>query len=73
MSRITVDVPDNVLGQEKAKELQALRGKVTRLERKVKGLEQEVARRQRAYEAARNLREFVKDNFDLYDDPYDDL
>jgi predicted RNase H-like nuclease (RuvC/YqgF family) len=66
MARLSVDVPDSVLGEEKAKELKSLKTKVVRLETKTRDLERQLKERDRERIAYNNLRSFLQDNFDLY-------
>lgn len=78
-ARVTIEVPDSVLVAEKEKELKKLRTENVKLLNKVRDLEikinsyeretQEIEKYRRVYD---NLREHVKDNFDLYSERYYD-
>lgn len=68
MSRISVNVPDSVLGEEKAKEIASLRAKNKRLETKVKTLEAKLASGKHIVEQCKELRSLVADKMNLYED-----
>jgi hypothetical protein len=67
MSKITVDVPDNVLGEEKAKEIKSLRSKVKRLENENKKLKSNLAEKEELVAGAMSLKRAAMDAFQLYE------
>jgi uncharacterized coiled-coil protein SlyX len=68
MSRLTVEIPDKVIEEEKLKELKALRSKVKRQDIVIKDLRKRLAEGQDAIDKANNLRTLVRDNYGFYDE-----
>lgn len=68
MARLSVDVPDSILGVEKAKELASARKKIVKLEGKIRELEATASEAKRAVEAFTTLRMFLAEQFDLYEE-----
>ena len=68
MAKLTVDIPDSVLGDEKAKELAAARKRIKALERKVAELQQTHERATAAIKEYREFRALVADSLGLFED-----
>lgn len=72
MARINVDIPDSILGEEKAKELAQARKRIRTLEERVAKLEQTHQQAKEAVTSYRALRSVVAETLDLYEDyPWD--
>ena len=68
MARLSVDVPDSILAEEKAKELQTARRRIKTLERQVADLRKTHEEAKTAIKSYRNFRSIVADSLDLFED-----
>lgn len=69
---IKVPIPQSMIDEASSGEVKRLQRKVTNLEKKIKKLSENEEKAKKILDIHKELREYVKDHFDLYYDYYED-